>query len=61
MYAGTGAVHRRDSLNGRKYTPDFRPKFEEKPGTFSTIMKLLKKELGALIHYITVAIYHVVG
>ncbi|RWR81912.1 Cellulose synthase [Cinnamomum micranthum f. kanehirae] len=31
LYCGTGAIHRRESLNGRKFTPDFRPKWDEKP------------------------------
>eukprot|EP00268_Persea_americana_P032643 TRINITY_DN3212_c0_g1_i3.p1 TRINITY_DN3212_c0_g1~~TRINITY_DN3212_c0_g1_i3.p1 ORF type:complete len:728 (-),score=69.71 TRINITY_DN3212_c0_g1_i3:596-2779(-) len=31
-YCGTGAIHRRESLNGRKFTPDFQPKWDEKPG-----------------------------
>ncbi|XP_058106838.1 cellulose synthase-like protein E6 isoform X2 [Magnolia sinica] len=29
FYAGTGAVHRRQSLNGKKFTPDFRPNLDE--------------------------------
>ncbi|KAK1305383.1 Cellulose synthase-like protein E6 [Acorus calamus] len=29
MYAGTGTVHRRESLNGRKFTPDYRPRLED--------------------------------
>ncbi|XXG65831.1 hypothetical protein AAC387_Pa05g3440 [Persea americana] len=31
VYCGTGAIHRRESLNGRIFTPDFRPKWDEKP------------------------------
>ncbi|XXG68774.1 hypothetical protein AAC387_Pa06g1783 [Persea americana] len=31
MYAGTGSVLRREALNGRKFTSDFRPRFEVKP------------------------------
>ncbi|KAK1327115.1 Cellulose synthase-like protein E6 [Acorus calamus] len=29
MYAGTGSVHRRESLNGRKFTLDYRPRLED--------------------------------
>ncbi|XXG65827.1 hypothetical protein AAC387_Pa05g3438 [Persea americana] len=31
VYCGTGAIHRRESLNGRKFTPNFRPKWDQKP------------------------------
>ncbi|XP_068655962.1 cellulose synthase-like protein E6 [Aristolochia californica] len=31
MYAGTGSVHRREILNGRKFTTDYRPVLENKP------------------------------
>lgn len=44
MYAGTGSVLRREALSGRKFTPDFHPRFEEKPGTFSIITSLLKEK-----------------
>lgn len=66
MYAGTGSVLRREALNGRKFTSDFRPRFEEKPGTFSIITNRLKEKREkrnkrTLMHYIAMAIYYSVG
>ncbi|XP_058070313.1 cellulose synthase-like protein E6 [Magnolia sinica] len=48
MYAGTGSIHRRESLNGRKFTPDYRPNLEEKPAGGNESWRELEAKAKAL-------------